>query len=89
MLIHAALRCTEDKFSADLWPMEMYYAVWFYNRVPNMNSVLSAIEICPRSRFEPVSETLGRFHVWGFPKYYLEPKLQNHGVNITKWFPMS
>ena len=54
MLIHAALRFTEDIFSADIWPMEMYYAVWFYNRIPDMNSVLSAIEICSRSRFEPV-----------------------------------
>ena len=28
MLMHAALRCTEDTLSTDIWPMAMYYAVW-------------------------------------------------------------
>ena len=55
MLMHAALRCTEDTLSTDLWPMEMDYSVWVYNRTPDMQSRLSAIEIWPRSRFEPVS----------------------------------
>ena len=36
MLIHAALRCPEDTFSTDLWPMAMDYAVWVYNRTPDM-----------------------------------------------------
>ena len=45
MLMHAALRCPEEKFSTDLWPMEMDYAVWVYNRIPDMQSGLSAIEI--------------------------------------------
>ena len=56
MLIHAALRCPEDALSTDLWPMSMYYAVWFYNHIHDMKYGLYAIEICPRSRLEPVSE---------------------------------
>ena len=55
MLMNAALRCPEDTLSTDIWPMAMYYAVWVYNRTPDMQSGLSAIEICSSSRFEPVS----------------------------------
>ena len=28
MLMHAALRCPEDIFSTDIWPMAMDYAIW-------------------------------------------------------------
>ena len=28
MLMYAALRCLEDTFYTDLWPMVMDYAVW-------------------------------------------------------------
>ena len=45
MLMHTALRCTEEILSTDLWPMAMDYAVLFYNRNPDMQSALSAIEI--------------------------------------------
>ena len=54
-----------------------------------MQSGLSAIEIWSRSRFEPVSETLRNYHVWGCPKYVLEPNLQKPGVKIIKWAPRS
>ena len=73
MLMHAALRCPEDTLSTDLWPMEMDYAVWVYNRTPDMQSVLSDIEIWLRSRFEPVSENLSNCHVWGCPTSVIEP----------------
>ena len=43
MLMHAALRCPEDTLSNDIWPMEMDYAVWVYNRTPDMQSGLSTI----------------------------------------------
>ena len=39
--------------------------------------------------FEPVSETLSNCHSCGCPKYCLETKLQNPGVNIPKWDPSS
>ena len=74
MLMHAALRCPEYTLSTDIWPKSMDYSVWVYDRTPDMQSGLSAIEIWSRSRFEPVSETLSNFHVWGCPKYVLEPK---------------
>ena len=36
-----------------------------------------------------MSETLSNFHVWGFPTYILEPKLQKPGVKIPNWAPRS
>ena len=71
MLMRAALRYPEDTLSTDLWPMAMYYAVWVYNWIPDMQSGLSAIDICSRSRFEPVPETLSSCNVWGRPTYVL------------------
>ena len=43
MLMHAALRCPEDTLSTDICTMAMDYYVWVYNKIPNMQSVLSAI----------------------------------------------
>ena len=63
MLVHAALRCPEDIFSTDLCPMVIDYTVWVYNPTPDSQSGLFAIEICSRSRFEPVSETLSNCHI--------------------------
>ena len=69
--------------------MAMDYAVWVYNRTPDMQSGLSAIEIWSRSMFEPVSETLSNFHVWFCPTYVLEPNFQKPGVKIPKRAPRS
>ena len=87
MLIHTTLICPEETFSTDLWPMKMNYDVWVYNWIPYVQYGLSAIKICSRSRFEPLSETLTNYSFWGFPTYILEPKLQNPGVKIPKWAP--
>ena len=43
MLMRNTLRCPDDTFSTDIWTMAVYYAVWVYNRIPDMQSVLSAI----------------------------------------------
>ena len=84
MLMHADLRCPEETLSTYICPMEIYYAVWVYNMIPDIQSRLSAIEIWSRSRFELVSETLSNCHVWGCPTYFLEPKLQKPVVKIPK-----
>ena len=36
MLMHAALRCLEHKFSTDIWPMAIDYAGWVYNWIPDV-----------------------------------------------------
>ena len=43
MLVHAALRCPEEKLYTAIWPMAMDYDVWIYNRIPDMQAGLSAI----------------------------------------------
>ena len=85
MLMHSALRCPEDSLSTDLWPTAMDYSECIYNWIHDIQSWSSTIEIWSRSRFDPVSETLSNFHVWGFLTYFLEPKLQIPGVKIPKW----
>ena len=35
----------DEWLTDDLWPLAMYYDVWVYNRIPDMQSGLSAIEI--------------------------------------------
>ena len=67
MLIHAALRFPVDTFYNGLWTMAMDYDVSVYHQIPGMQSRLSDIEIWPRSRFEPVSETLSNCHAWVCP----------------------
>ena len=61
MLRYAALICPNNKFYSDIWQMEMDYALWIYNWIHNMQYGLSAIKMCPRSRFEPMPETLSNF----------------------------
>ena len=89
MLIHAAMRSPEGTIMAELWPMAVDHAVWIYNRVPRMDSGLSALEIWGRSTFLPTKDILSTCHTWGSPTYVLEPKLQKGGVKIPKWAPRS
>ena len=42
-LTHAAIRCPEETLSTNICPMAMDYAVWVYNRTPDIKSGLSAI----------------------------------------------
>ena len=84
MFIHDVLRCYEDKLSTNIFPMEMNYDVGVYNRIPDIQSGSSAIEIWPRSRFDLVSEALRKCNVWGCPTYVLEPNFQKPGANIPK-----
>ena len=65
--------------------MEVNDDVWIYNRIPNIKSGLSAINIWSSSSYYPVSENLCNFHVWGCPTYVLEQKLQKPGFKIPKW----
>ena len=89
MFMHSALRFPEDTLSTDNCPMAMDYSVWFYDWIPDMQLGLYTIGIWPRSRFDPVSETLKNCHVWVCPTYVLEPNLQKPEVNIPKWDTIS
>ena len=87
MLIHATIRCTEGTLYTDIWPTAMDYDVWIYKHIPNVQSILSAVDKWSRSRsrFVLVSETLSNCHVWVCPIYVLETKFQKPVVKIPKW----
>ena len=43
VLKHVSLICFEEIFYTDLCPMEIYYDVWVYNLIPEIQYGLSAI----------------------------------------------
>ena len=87
ILIRYALRCNKDTLSNPICSMDMYYVVWIYNQIPNMQFGLYYMEICSRSRLDPVSFILSNCHVLGCLTYVLEPKFQNTGVKILSGIP--
>ena len=48
MVMYAVLRCPKDILSTYLWPVAIYYAVWTYNRIPDIKYRLSVIDIWSR-----------------------------------------
>jgi hypothetical protein len=63
-------------------PFVVKHSVWIYNRVPNEKSRLSPLELITRERSD--YRDLLRCHVWGYPVFVLEAKLQND-QKLSKW----
>jgi hypothetical protein len=82
-MVHALLHWT-DRGSDDisLWPFAVKHSVWVYNRVPNVRSGLTPLELITRERSD--YKDLLRCHVWGCPVFVLEVKLQND-QKLPKW----
>ncbi|KAL7452136.1 hypothetical protein ACHAXS_000267 [Conticribra weissflogii] len=80
-MIHLQLHWPEFS-SLHLWPLAIEYATWIYNRLPKILSGLSPLEIWTGVRAS--HDKLRRAHVFGFPVYVLDPKLQD-GKQILKW----
>ena len=74
MLLHSDLHWPQN-IDTSLWPLPMTYAVWIWNRIPNIDSGYSPYEIFSRSKSTHVE--LNRVRVWGSPLYILDPRLQN------------
>ena len=89
MLMHTALICPKNTLSTYLWSMAMDYAVWFYNRTPDMQSELSAIEIWSRSRFEPSVRNPYKLPCFGLSKICFRTKVVESWSEIPKWDPRS
>jgi hypothetical protein len=66
------------------WPQAIDYAVWVFNRLPNMESDIAPNEICSGVR-SPYTK-LSCSHVFGCPVYVLDASLQD-GKKIPKWSP--
>ena len=82
-MVHVSLHWT-DRGSDDisLWPFVVKHSVWVYNRVPNVRSGLTPLELITRERSD--YKDLLRCHVWGCPVFVLEVKLQND-QKLPKW----
>ena len=64
--------------------MAVNYAVWVFNRLPQMDTGICPNEIWSQSWY--AHKDFRRAHVFGCPVYVLEPKLQD-GQKIPKWDP--
>ena len=82
-LLHAAYHWP-SKASVRLWPMAIAYAIWVFNRLPQIDTGLCPNELWSQTKFS--HEDFRRAHVFGCPVYVLEPKLQD-GKKIPKWSP--
>ena len=51
ILIHTELIFPLEILSNNLCPMVMDYAVWIYNRIPDIHSVRSAIDQSPKGKY--------------------------------------
>jgi hypothetical protein len=84
MFLHAS--CTwKDGIDALLCPMEVKYAVYLFNHLPN------AQQLCPADMFTGSKiprHCIFSIIVWGCPVYVLDPKLQA-GRKIPRWQPCS
>jgi hypothetical protein len=70
--------------SPKYWPQAINYAVWVFNRLPNIETGISPNEVWSSVR-SPSSELL-QTHVFGCPVYVLDVSLQD-GKKIPKWNP--
>ena len=71
--------------SSTFWPQAIDYAVWVFNRMPNMITGISPNEIWSSVRGDSGTQ-LSRTHVFGCPVYVLDAALQD-GKKIPKWNP--
>ena len=82
-MVHASLHWTErGSDDISLWSFAVKHSVWVYNRVPNVRSGLTPLELVTRERSD--YRDLLRCHVWGCPVFVLEAKLQND-QKLPKW----
>jgi hypothetical protein len=70
--------------SPKYWPQAINYAVWVFNRLPNIETGIAPNKVWS-SVHSPSSELL-RTHVFGCPVYVLDASLQD-GKKIPKWNP--
>jgi len=84
MLLHAVFHWP-DQADLSLWPFAVEHAVYLWNNMPNIRSLMAPVELFSQTKFDNY-EHLQRSHVWGCPVYVLDPKLQD-GKKLPKWNP--
>jgi hypothetical protein len=83
-MLHLATHWPQQA-NASFWPQAVDYAIWVFNRMPNMESGISPNELWSSARGNAGTE-LSRAHVFGCPVYVLDAALQD-GKKIPKWNP--
>ena len=86
MMIHAASHWPEMAADATLWPLAVKYAVYIFNRVPNRETGLSALDVFTSTR-QPTRQ-LHDLHVFGSPAYLLDKTIAD-GKKLPRWKPRS
>ena len=82
-MIHCALHWGEHgSDNLALWSFALDHAAWLYNKIPQMHSGLTPLEMITSCKAD--HKDLARTHVWGCPCYVLDPVLQNN-KKIPKW----
>jgi hypothetical protein len=84
IILHACLHW-KNGIDSSLWHMAVKYAAHVYNQMPKLNGV------CPADFFSGStvpSHRLLDLHVWGYPVYVLDSKLQQ-GQKLPRWQPQS
>ncbi len=79
-MLHLATHWPQQA-NASFWPQAVDYAIWVFNRMPNMESGISPNKLWS-SRGNAGTE-LSRAHVFGCPVYVLDAALQD-GKKIPK-----
>ena len=82
-LLHLAIHWPA-RATPKLWPFAIKYAVWVFNRLPNINSGVSPIELWTGNRLAHAD--LARTHAFGCPVYVLDNDIAD-GKSIPKWHP--
>ena len=89
IFMHAVLRCTDQTISTDFFPMAMYYAVWVYNKIPDMQSGYPLLEYGQGKCLSQCHKILATFMVRVVQPMFYNRKLQKPGVKTPKWDPRS
>ena len=82
MMLHASLKW-KNGIDSSLWPMEVNYATYVFNHLPNDKGNAS-INLFSGSQL--LRHRLLDIHTWGCPVYVLDPTLVN-GKKLPKWQP--
>jgi len=86
LLLHAAIHWpTVDDLKP--WPIAIQHAIYLWNILPDQHTKLSPLELISGSHV-PNYTHLWCLHVWGFPTFVLDPRLQD-GKKLLKWSPRS
>jgi hypothetical protein len=73
-----------SKANVRFWPQAIEYAIWVFNRMPNLENGLLPNELW--SSCQSPTEEFNCTHVFGCPVYVLDAALQD-GHKIPKWAP--